>query len=895
MKKGLKIGGIIIGIIILLMIFIPILFKGKIKDIVIETANDMLDAKVEIADFGLNLFSNFPNATLSLDDVTISGVNEFEGDTLLQAKSLSATINLASLFGDNYKISKINLDNTSLFAHVLENGHANWDIMKEDSTSIDKDDDSSSSPFNLNLQSISIENSNIIFQNDSTNMKVILTGWNGSISGDFSASETTIKTKSIIDQITFAMGGIPYLNKVKGSTDAEINANFDNMKFTFTKSSLKLNDLAASIDGFVALLGEEYDSYDMDLKLNAPDVKFKEVLSLIPAMYTADFKGVKADGTASLDAWIKGLMQGETYPAFNLALKVKDAMFQYPDLPKSVNNINIDALVTKEKQGSLNDMVANIEKFSFNLGGNPFSGSLKVSNIVRDMHINAQAFGKLDLGMIKDVYPFEKGTELNGKLDADFAIATAMSYIEKEQFDKVSAKGHLKLNNMIYKSESLPDVNINQAALEFTPRYVNLPVMDMKIGVNDLSANGKLENFIAYAFKDQTLKGQLNLKSNYFNLNDFMSGDDSDTAVADTTTTSSGDVIIPKNLDLALNANFAKVVYEKINITNLNGAMNVKNGILSLTNVSGNALGGNAKLTGSYDTSDPKDAKVDFAMNLSNVSFAETFKSVEAIQKIAPIFDNLIGTYSMNLNFKTKFGNSIMETLQALTANGGLNTNNLKIENVGVLNTLASTLKDESLKSFSTKDLNIPFSIDNGQITTKPFTLNIGNGGSMKLEGKTGLDQSINYTGTVTLPKSLKNDYLNNVPLTIGGTFTNPKINIDMKSAVTDAVSNVADKLLGGKLSEGDNSKVSSAVSTLTDKKVQAQKLREEAQNASDKLVKTAEEQAAKLVEKAGDNVLAAAAAKVSAKKLVDEAKKQGQKLIDEADKKAKALEEAAN
>lgn len=895
LSKGLKVGGIIVGVILLVMILVPIIFKGKIKEIVVKTANDMLEAKVEITDFGLNLFSSFPDATLSLKDVTISGVNEFEGDTLLQGRSLSVTINLASLFGDNYKISDINIDNTSVFAHVLENGHANWNIMKDDSETTEETSSTEDSPFNLNLKSISIKNSNIIFQNDSSKIKAVITDWNGKISGDFSASETTIKTKSTIDELTFAMSGIPYLSRVKSSLEADVNANFDNMKFTFVDSNLKLNELAASIDGFVAMVGQDYEGMDFDLKLNAPEVKFKEVLSLVPAMYTTDFKNVKADGTASLDAYIKGLMQDEIYPAFNIALNIKDAMFQYPDLPKAVNNINVNAVVSKEKQGSLDDLVADISKFTFNLGGNPFNGSLKVSNIVKDMNVVAQAKGIIDLGMVNEVYPFEDGTDLNGRIDADIAIATAMSYIEKEQFDKVSAKGHIKLSNMLYKTAGIPDVNINNASLEFTPRYVNLPAFDMKIGQNDIAASGRLENFIAYALKDQTLKGQLSIKSNYFNLNDFISDDTTEATATDTsaTVTSSGDFIIPKNLNLALDANFAKVIYEKIDITNLHGAMSVTNGILKLTDISGNALGGSAKVTGSYDTSNPKDAKVNFTMNLSNVSFAETFKSVTAIQKLAPIFESMLGTYSMNLNFNTKFGSTIEETLKALTANGGLNTNNLKIENIEVLNKLASTLKDESLKSISTKDLNIPFSIENGQITTKPFTVNIGNGGAMKLEGSTGLDQSINYTGTITLPKSLNNDYLNNVPLSITGSFTNPKISLDTKSIVKDAVSNLAGKLLGGDKA-ADSTKVGSAISTLTDKKAQAQKIREEAQKAADKLVEAAEEQSAKLVEKAGDKTLAVMAAKAAGKKLVDEAKKQGQKLIDEAENKAKSIEAGA-
>lgn len=883
MKKVLKIVGIIIGVILLLMIIIPLLFKGKIKDAVVNTANKSLNAKVEINDFGLNLFSNFPKATLSLDNISIIGIEDFQNDTLLQAKSGSVTIDLFSLFGSNYDVSKITLDNMSLYARVLADGRANWDIVKSDSTDTAEDENVNDTPFNLSLQKIALKDCDIIYQNDSTNMKAELKGWNGTISGDFSASETTIKTSSEINELNFVMDGIPYLSKIKAIAKAEINADLDNMKFSFINSNLSLNELKASIDGSFAMVGKDNEGMEFDLKLNAPDTQFKDILSLVPAMYTDDFKNVKTSGKASMDASIKGLMQDETYPAFDIKIAVNDAMFQYPSLPKSVNDINLNISIVNSQEGSLDNMVVNIDKFSFNLGGNPFSGALNITTPISDPNLKFNAKGILDLGMIKEVYPLEKGTELNGRVNADIVIATAMSYIDKEQYDKVSATGHLKLNNMVYKSTEMPDVNINDVALEFTPRYVNLSSMDIKIGKNDIAATGRLENFIAYALKDQTLSGQLNIKSNYLNLNDFMSNDEP-TATADTVSTSGEDIIIPKNINFAFNTDLKQVIYEKINITNMNGAMTVNNGVLTMKNVSANALGGSCKITGYYDTSDPKTPKVNLAFNLSNVSFAETFKSVESVQKFAPIFENMQGTYSMNLNFNTIMGSNIDETLKKLSATGGLLTSNVKIQDVEVLNKLAAALKNESLKTISPKDLNIPFTVENGNITTKPFTVNIGNGGALKLEGSTSLTQTINYKGTVSLPKTLTNDYINNVGITIGGTFSDPKIGLDMKSLGTNVVNAAAEKLLGGSVSSKLNE----------EKTKQAQKLREEAQKASDKLVEAAQKQSDDLVKNAGSNKLAKAAAQVAGKKLVDEAKKQGQKLIDQADQNAQKLETEA-
>lgn len=880
MKKLLTILGVVLLVIIVAMVVIPFLFKDKIKTAVLDVANEQLNAKVDIKDFGLNLFSNFPSATLSLNDATIVGVGDFENDTLLQAKSGSVTIDLMSLFGSEYNISKISLDKASVFARILQDGRANWDIMKADSTETVTED--SSTPFKLNLNKISINDCNIVYQDDSTAMKIILNKWNGEISGDFSASETTLKTKSTIDEVSFIMSGIPYLNKAKVVADATLNANFDNMKFTFTESNLSLNDLKASIDGSFAMVGEELEGMDFDLKLNAPDTQFKDILSLVPAMYTDDFKDVKTAGTASLDAYIKGLMQDETYPAFDVKIAVNNAMFQYPSLPKSVNDINVNVGINS-KGGDLDNMIVDISKFSFNLGGNPFAGNLNITTPMSDPNLKLHANGTIDLGMIKEVYPLEKGTELNGKVSANLNLATRMSAIEQERYQDVSAAGNLTLSNMVYKAEEMPEVLINNASLEFTPRYVNLPALDVKIGKNDISASGRLENFIAYALKDQTLKGQLSLKSNYLNANDFISSETAGTEETETTTEE--DIIIPKNIDFTLNAALNQIVYGKMNITNMAGNMTVRNGILTMNNVGANALGGSARINGSYNTSDPQNPKVDFDLVLTKVSFAETFKSVESIQKFAPIFEKLIGTYSMNLKFNTSFGESLLQTLGNLTGNGTIQTNDVKVEGVEALTALSSALKTDALKSFSTKDLNLPFSINNGKINTKPFSVNLGNGGVMKLEGATGLDQSIDYKGTVTLPKSLSNNYVNAVPITIGGTFTSPKIGIDTKALATEAASTVVNEILGGEKGENVSAK-------LTEEKAkQIEKLRTEADNAAKKLVEEAQKQSQSLVDKAGSNALKKAAAQAAGKKLVEEAEKQGQNLRNKTEEQIKKLE----
>lgn len=899
-RKGVFIGGGILMVLIVLMLTIPLFFKDKIKDTVINKANDRLNAELFIKDFGISMFSNFPNITLSLEDMSVTGIGGFVGDTLVKAKSANITFSLWEMLKGNYAVSRINMDKAEIYAKVLADGRVNWDIMKADSIpaeSASDTNDTASKGFKLQLQKISLDHCKLIYEDQSSNIKVSLSDWSGEVSGDFTEQNTTLKTKSTIGEVSFTMDGIPYLSKIKGLADATVDVDMDKIKLTFVESNIQLNDVKASLDGTFAFVG--VDGKDFDLKLKAPDTQFKDILSILPALYTNDFKDLKTAGTASLEGYVKGLMQGDQYPAFDFKILIKDAMFKYPSLPKSVDNINV-AMGISSKGGDLDNLVVDVSKFDFSMGGNPFSASLNIQTPMSDANLKAKIKGVIDLSMIKEVYPLEKGTDMNGKLSANLNIGARMSAIEKEQYQNIEASGSLSINNMLYKSTDSQPVLINNAGLEFSPRYVNLSSMDIKIGNNDLSANGRLENFIAYMLKNKTLKGQLHLRSNYFNLNDFMKPEDQNSSSGKATaaskesgktsntetSASSADFQVPVNIDFALDADMKHIVYGKTNITNLKGAITVKDGIVKMQNVSANALGGLAKVSGIYNTADnPSNPKVDLSLNITKASFAETFKSVESVQKFAPIFENILGNFSMDINLNTTMGNNISQMLGNLSADGLIQSNEVKVQNVEVLNELALALKSNSLKSITARDLNIPFSVKDGKINTKPFNIKIGEGGKLNLEGITGLDQTINYKGSVTLPQNMSNSFTNTVPFTISGTFGKPKIAVDTKSLL----GNIAGQLLGGGNKEKAED-ISSKVSQ--NKQEQINKIRSEAKAASDKIIEEAQKGGQQLIDAAAPKgAIVKLAAEKSAAKLNSEAKKNAQKLLDEAEAKVKLLE----
>lgn len=802
MKKGIKIGGITLGVILLLMLLLPMAFQGKIAQLVKTEGNKMLNARFDFDDLSISLFRNFPQASVTLEGFWLKGTGPFESDTLVQAGEVTAAVNLLSLLGDSgYDISKISLQNIRLHAIVLEDGQVNWDIMKPDSaaTSEVSQPEEAASPFRVKLQKFEIEHMNLVYDDRQGGLYACVEDFDAICRGDLGGERTMLELEAETEALTFRMGGIPFLNRANIEAELNIDADLVNNKFALKENKIRLNAIEAGIDGWMTM-GDP--AVDMDLKLKTNDIGFKEILSLVPAIYTTEFSSLKTDGMANLTAWAKGTLSGDTIPAFEVDMQVKDAMFRYPDLPAGVDHINLH--VRANNPGGNADLTTvEVNPLNFTLSDNPFSLVAEIKTPVSDPEFKIAAKGILNLGMVKQVYPLED-MELNGMVNADMQTAGRLSYIEREQYDRITASGTIGLNDMKLKLEDMPDVEIQKSLFTFTPRYLQLSETTVKVGENDLTTDSRFENYMGYVLKGTTLKGHLNISSNRFDLNDFMGEtedveeDDDPTAneakavPQDTVQTATDALVIPKNIDFTMQTRMKQVLLDKMSFNNVEGTLLVKGGKVDMKNLSMNTMGGNVLMNGYYSTADPTKPEMKGGFKLNNISFAQAYKELDMVRKMAPIFENLKGNFSGGINIFTLLGDDMSPVLQSMQGDGNLSTRDLNLSGVKVIDQIADAVNKPALKQMNVKDMNVNFAIEEGRIHTQPFDIKVADY-NLNLSGSTGLDQTIDYQGKIQLPASTGGlSQLTTFDLKIGGSFTSPRVSVDTKSMATQAVQSVA-------------------------------------------------------------------------------------------------------
>ena len=919
MRKILKWVGITVLILLITLISLPFIFKGKLIEIVKQEVNNSVKAQVDWGDFDLTLFSSFPDFSFDIQDVKVVGVDEFEGITLAAIKNTSIDLDLMSVLrGGKIKIKSILIENPELNVIVNKDTLANYDIVKSSEEEVDVAADTSVTEYEIGLNTLIISNANISYDDKVGNMSSVIKNMDLELSGDFTQDIFDVLIASSIQELTVSDGPVSYLNKTNVTLNAGVNIDkFET--YTLKENTLKLNELELGFNGFVELLAE---SMNMDLTFNSKQTEFKNILSLVPAVYMSDFESVKTKGKFELKGMMKGEMKGEDYPEFDISVAIDEGYFKYPDLPNSVTNIDVKTRIT-HPQGDLDLMVLDISKFSMKMADNPLKGNLKVAYPMTDPLISSEILAKLDLAKLGTVIPMGENEKLNGTIDADIVLAGRLSSIEKEEYQNFKAEGDLVVSNMQYASKDLPyEVMVNAMEMKFSPQYVDLKNLDTKIGNSDIQAKGKIDNILPYVFNNEVLKGSMHVTSTMLDVDDLMRTVEGETETVISDSSAAYEVIkVPVAYDMNLTTDIKQMIYDGTSIKNIRGAVSVKDKVAKLSDVNLDMLEGKIVLNGSYNTQKTNPV-VNFDYDVKGVDIEQTAAFFGAIETIAPILKKCKGKISTNMKVSTELDQNMEPVYNTINGAGGLLANNLTVEGIKSLEKIADLLKVKELATQSEDKLKLAFSFTNGRAIVNPFDLKLS-GINSTISGSTGFDETIDYDVMMQVPKAKLGNKANEVAeslfgkaklggkqltipdvipvkFKIGGTVTNPKVAGGLKDKASIMVTDVKDKV-GDTIKKTYNAQIDNLMNAARgqgdklkqEAKAQADKLREEgrkatqeAKNKADEIAKEAkkkaEEEADKLANK-GANPFE----KIANKKLAEAGKKKAIEQIEKTKQKA--------
>jgi len=806
LKKILKITAIVLVVIVAALFAIPYFFKDQIKAKIAEAINKSVDAKVSFTDADLSLFRNFPNATVGIEKLVIINKAPFEGDTLVSLGELNLKMSIKELFkGKEEPLNIQGISSTNGLINIIFNkdGVGNFDIALKDKKETEKDD--KSKPLSLKIQNYKIENFTFRYIDQGSKIKMVIDSLNHEGTGDFTNSKLDLTTKSTA-KVSLDMDKINYMKNVKLTLDAVLGIDLEQSKYTFKENKALINQLPLEFDGFIQM-AEKKQIYD--LKFKTPTSSFTNFLGLIPSAYASSLDGVKTTGDFTVKGFAKGELTDTTVPKFNVEIASNNASFQYPNLPKSVQNIVIDTKIINET-GILNDTYVNLDKLSFRIDQDVFNAKANIKNITVNPFVNAALKGTINLANLSKAYPIKMDKPLAGILKADVTTQFDMASVEKSQYQNIKNAGTMSLSGFKYTDENNKSMNISTALVEFNPSTINLKKFDATTGKSDLSINGVLENFYGFMFKKQELKGNFNMSSNQLAVDDFMTT--GEPATEKTTAKPSEAMKIPAFLNCTLNAKATTVLYDNLKLKDVSGKLIVKDEKATLENFKTSIFGGTIGLTGTVSTK-TKVPTFDMNLGFNQVDISQTFTQLDMMKKIAPIAGIINGklnsTIKLNGNLDAK---ELTPDLKSISGDliGQLLSTTVNAKNSTVLNALTSNIKFIDMNKVNLNDIKAALTFENGKVNVKPFDIKYQDI-KITVGGTHGFDQTMNYNLKLDVPaKYLGNEAnaflakmspadaakLENIPINamITGNFSNPKISTDMKTAVTSLATQVANQ-----------------------------------------------------------------------------------------------------
>ena len=869
--KKILISLLIVFVLILgALVAIPYFYKDEIVAAVKTAANENLTASVDFKDVDISVFRHFPKLSVGLEGLEVTGTGAFEGVKLVQCERLDVAVDLwGAIMSDKIAINQLYFKKPDIKVYVLSDGQANYDITKPDPTATSSSTDTGeSSP--IQLEKYVIEDGKILYDDRGLDMRLEIEALNHSGSGEFTSDIYDFVMKTDAGKLSVNYGGMQYLSKAKAEWDATLGADMKQMKFTFKENEMKVNAMDMALDGWVALPNDV--DITMDLTFGSKRNTFKDLLSIIPGAYTADFNDVQAAGGLQFAGFVKGKYNETTYPAFSIGVKVDNGNFKYPSLPLGVSDINVD-LSIKSPSERLNDMTINIPAFNLRIGSNPISGRFFLKTPESNPTVDTRINGTLNLAELSKAFPMDGVSELAGIIKADITAKASMSQIDQQQYEQVQMLGNFDMQQITYRAAGTPTIQIKALESSLSPQRVDIRNFDARLGRSDLKASGSIDNILAYfstnktmtgtmnfsaaffdanewmepeaattgtantasskvpsetaaapsekvfdrwdftvdgeigrlkydvydlsnmrmkghfkpnkmdisdfglkigesdlsgngrilnawnyLFDNQTVAGEVNLKSNYFDLNQFMEETPA-TGSTGTATSSApaaeatGVIPVPENMDMTLHANMGKVRYTTYELNNLDGTVVVRDKVAKIEDCTANAFGGLIGLAGEYNTQDLSKPSYNIDLALQNMGFKEAYKNFVTVQKLSPIANLMDGKFNTNLSMSGLLGQDMTPDLNTLSAAGFLETISAILSNFKPTQDIANKLNMPYLSRLELGNTKNWFEIKNGAVSIKPFNVQVRDV-AMQIGGTHSISQEMNYQIVTKTPRS---------------------------------------------------------------------------------------------------------------------------------------------
>lgn len=651
---------IVLGLFIFLLlitgaVFVTIsLYKKEMAAMLVEHLRTEYALHLEIGDADMSFFSNWPQASVQLKDVSVqSVVGTHTHEPVLKAGSISLSFNLEKLLHKQFSVKSVAIKNAEILLIKEEDGGRNFDFKKPVATT----DTAKTELLQFDISKVLLKNIRFRFVNPIRKQDI-----------DLKLVENTVRIRNAQDGMHLNLKGeVAFarllFNEQKGAflenTSAELDLNADwffksKMIVVYPGSHTVIDKARYDLNAFVQL-GDS--ARKLSLRISSETLDYEKGAKLLNPKMRKVMSNFSVEKPFALSALVIARMDVKEDPilivdvaVLNNAVKIGNSKIPYSKVNFNGKIVSLDSThqrgASEYARITLRDIRGNIYNFPFTASVSIVNLDEPVIDIAAKLNIEAK---KIDSRLIQDFV-------LDGKCLAAIRYQGPTSRLNKEEFlsSAMKLKADLYFTNFSYQEQKKPFVYTVNGKASVDNRDLLFERLALSTAAGDAVIKGKAENFVRYVLGySNKVKATLVAHSELFDLNTFLpkKTDSARVAAAPSPEAKKASRQNINESDFEFDATFSakKLLIRKVVATNAYVQLSHKNRLLTIRTLSVNTCDG--RLTARGTVYDLSRIKAEIVMHDININ--RLFSEFEDFGQKAVQSRNVQGRISVNASFHT--------------------------------------------------------------------------------------------------------------------------------------------------------------------------------------------------------------------------------------------------
>jgi AsmA protein len=726
-KKGLKILiGTVVGIVVLLLLVslvVKIIFtKEKLLSLLVPKIEQALNRKIEIDDISVSIFGGLGVDVVGMRVLNPSG---FTQEELFRFDRLLVRVKFWPLFRKRIEVKKLTLENPLINLEKNSEGVSNFaDLLK-----------GRRGGFFLPVafDQMEIRDGEIFYSDEKDKKRIVLHKFEerAKLSLDDKMENARATGTISVDQIELDLpkykGKLPALTFLL-EYDVNLNVPGDSLKINLLK--IGIAKISIDIKGKVEKLST---TPIMNLSISSNEIPLEDVFASLPKEESSPLSKLKTSGKMGVSASLQGEMKTDTLPQIQGKIFFRDVQVDFAQVPQPF----------KMPYGEINFNNTSVSLFSSEakLGEVPLEFKAVVDDF-KDPNLTSELKMKFDLALLSEFKKMPEKTSLKGETEIN---VKAYGKIKKPEQMNLSGSVNLRKVEATTKALGVPVKNLN-ADLSFKDGDLNITNLALSLGESSFDLQGRFHQAIPYFLFKGKEKPVLN-----FSLNSPLIDLDKIFPVTKEAgtqgTKAASDTILLPDINAKGQISIQKLIFRKVEFTNLSASLDVTDGILRIDNVASNVYSGTIGGKVLCDLNDINNPKFDMDFTANQI------EANDFLSRFTAFPDHLFGKLNLTSSFSGT-GTKVEDIQKSLTASGTATITDGKLVNFDLLNQLASYLKLKTFKEEQIKTLRNSFRVENSRVFFDDF-LSSTQDGDFELSGSVGMDGSLDYKLNAVLSPEL--------------------------------------------------------------------------------------------------------------------------------------------